>query len=147
MPKLISEGICMCFNKTIVQSMLKHVISENGPLVLILRSYSQIFHYKSHRFKFAKSSRTDMDHQKLRNKFCFWPGDKAFRPVKKFYELRNFKNTNRKVSPKCSFFNLMNRQTRVKRKVAFFLSSTVGQKSQNIVVSHPSTLLFVVAIL
>ena len=33
----------MCFNKTIVQSMLKHVVSENGPLVLILQSYSQIF--------------------------------------------------------------------------------------------------------
>ena len=33
----------MCFNKAIVQSMLKHVVSENGPLVLILQSYSQIF--------------------------------------------------------------------------------------------------------
>ena len=43
MPKLMSEGICMCFNKAIVPSMLKHVASENGPLVLILQSYSQIF--------------------------------------------------------------------------------------------------------
>ena len=43
MPKLMSEGICMCFNKTIVSSMFKHVVSENGPLVLILQSYSQIF--------------------------------------------------------------------------------------------------------
>ena len=43
MPKLISEGICMCFNKAIVQSMLKHAVSENGPLVLTLQSYSQIF--------------------------------------------------------------------------------------------------------
>ena len=33
----------MCFNKAIVPSMLKHVASENGPLVLILQSYSQIF--------------------------------------------------------------------------------------------------------
>ena len=43
MPKLMSEGICMCFNKAMVQSMFKHVASENGPLVLILQSYSQIF--------------------------------------------------------------------------------------------------------
>ena len=33
----------MCFYKDIVQSMFKHVVSENGPLVLILQSYSQIF--------------------------------------------------------------------------------------------------------
>ena len=33
----------MCFYKAIVQSMFKHVASENGPLVLILQSYSQIF--------------------------------------------------------------------------------------------------------
>ena len=33
----------MCFNKAIIQSMFKHVASENGPLVLILESYSQIF--------------------------------------------------------------------------------------------------------
>ena len=33
----------MCFNKSIVPSMFKHVASENGPLVLILQSYSQIF--------------------------------------------------------------------------------------------------------
>ena len=39
----MSKGICMCFNKAIVQSMFKHVSSENGPLVLILQSYSQIF--------------------------------------------------------------------------------------------------------
>ena len=43
MPKLMSEGICMCFNKAIVQSMFKHVESENGQLVLILQSYSRIF--------------------------------------------------------------------------------------------------------
>ena len=35
------EGICMCFYKAIVQSMFKHVASENAPLVLILQSYSQ----------------------------------------------------------------------------------------------------------
>ena len=39
----MSEGICMCFNKAIVPNMFKHVASENGPLVLILQSYSQIF--------------------------------------------------------------------------------------------------------
>ena len=37
------EGIFMCFYKAIVQSMFKHVVSENGPLVLIMQSYSQIF--------------------------------------------------------------------------------------------------------
>ena len=39
----MSEGICMCVNKAIVQSMLKHVVSVSGPLVLILQSRSQIF--------------------------------------------------------------------------------------------------------
>ena len=29
------EGICMCFYKAIVQSMFKHVASENAPLVLL----------------------------------------------------------------------------------------------------------------
>ena len=33
----------MCFNKAIVPRMFKHVVSENGPLVLILQSYYQIF--------------------------------------------------------------------------------------------------------
>ena len=47
-----------------------------------------------------------------------------------------------------SLFDSTNTQMYVKinRKVAF-LSSTVGQKSQNIVVIHPSTPLFFVAIL
>ena len=39
----MSEGICMCFDMAIVQSMFKHVASENGPLVLILQNYFQIF--------------------------------------------------------------------------------------------------------
>ena len=43
MPKFMSEGICMCFNKAIVHSMFKHAGSENGPLVITLQSYSQIF--------------------------------------------------------------------------------------------------------
>ena len=43
MPKLMSEGICMCFNKGTVQNMFKHVAFGNGPLVLILQSRSQIF--------------------------------------------------------------------------------------------------------
>ena len=33
----------MCFNKAIVRNMFKHVASENGPFVLMLQSYSQIF--------------------------------------------------------------------------------------------------------
>ena len=37
------EGISICFYKAIIQSMFKHVASENGPLVLILQSYYQIF--------------------------------------------------------------------------------------------------------
>ena len=73
-------------------------------------------------------------------KFCFWSGDKAFRPVKNFYELRNFTNTKRKNCPTCSFFNLINRQMCIKiNRKATFLSSTVGRKSQNIIVTHPST--------
>ena len=43
MPKLMSEEICMYFDKSIVQSMFKHVAFENGPLVLMLQSYSPIF--------------------------------------------------------------------------------------------------------
>ena len=43
MLKLMLEGICMCFNKAIVQSMFKHVASENGSLVLMLQTHSQIF--------------------------------------------------------------------------------------------------------
>ena len=39
----MSKGICMCFNKAILPSMFEHVASENGPLVLILQSHSQIF--------------------------------------------------------------------------------------------------------
>ena len=41
MLKLMSEGICVCFYKAIVQSMFKHVASENGPLVLKLQSSFQ----------------------------------------------------------------------------------------------------------
>ena len=33
----------MCFYKTVVQSMFKHVASENAPSVIILQSYFQIF--------------------------------------------------------------------------------------------------------
>ena len=48
MLKLMSEGICMCFNKAIIQSMFKHFASENGLLVLMLQTYSQIFIVKAH---------------------------------------------------------------------------------------------------
>ena len=41
MPTLMSEGICMCFNKA--TKHVQDVASENGPLVLILQSYSQFF--------------------------------------------------------------------------------------------------------
>ena len=45
------EGICICFYKAIVQSMFKHVASENAPLVL-LQSTAKLFsnfHYiKAH---------------------------------------------------------------------------------------------------
>ena len=80
-----------------------------------------------------KFSRTDLDHQKLQNKFCFWPWDKAFRSTKKFYELQNFTNTKRKNCPKCSFLNLMNMQTHVKinRKVAFFIEYSGTKKSKS----------------
>ena len=43
MTKLMSEEICMCFNKAIGKSMFKHVASKNGLLVLILQGYSRIF--------------------------------------------------------------------------------------------------------
>ena len=40
----------MCFYKAIVQSMIEHVATENenGHLVLILQSYSQIFTVLKH---------------------------------------------------------------------------------------------------
>ena len=37
------EGICMCFYKAIIQRISEHIASENGPLVLMLHRYSQIF--------------------------------------------------------------------------------------------------------
>ena len=36
----------LCFNRVIVPRTFKHVASENGPLVLILQSYPQIFYVK-----------------------------------------------------------------------------------------------------
>ena len=43
MPKVMLEGICTCFKKKVfIPSMFKHVASDNGPLALILQSYSQI---------------------------------------------------------------------------------------------------------
>ena len=56
----MSEGIHMCFNKAIIQSVFKHVASGNGPFVLILESHSQIFIVKHIEF-----SRTDLDNLKL----------------------------------------------------------------------------------
>ena len=57
MRKLMSERIRMCFNKAVVQSVLKHVAPGNDPLVLILESHSQIFIVKHIKF-----SRTDLDY-------------------------------------------------------------------------------------
>ena len=54
----MSEGIYMCFNITIVQSMFKHVASENGPLVNTAKVISN-FHCKAHLLKF---SRTHLGH-------------------------------------------------------------------------------------
>ena len=47
--KPVSEEICVCFNKAIVQSMFKHVASRNGSLVLMLHLviFSN-FHCKVH---------------------------------------------------------------------------------------------------
>ena len=42
-PKLMFRRHLYVFYKTVVQSMFKHVASENVPLVLILQSYLQIF--------------------------------------------------------------------------------------------------------
>ena len=50
----------LCFSKAIVPSTFKDVASENGPLVLILQSYSQIFIAKH--VHLTKFSRTDLDH-------------------------------------------------------------------------------------
>ena len=47
MPKLMSEGICMCFNKAIVSSMFKHVASENGASFNTAKLFSN-FHCKAH---------------------------------------------------------------------------------------------------
>ena len=54
------KRICMCFYTAIVQSMFKHVASENGPLVLILQKLFSEFHsVKAHWLKFG---RTNLDH-------------------------------------------------------------------------------------
>ena len=122
MPKLISEGICMCFYKAIIQSMFKHVASGNGSLVSILQSYFQIFNVKHIDWSLAELIWT--------TKNCRISSVSV--SLDKLYELRNFTNTNRRNCPKRSFFNSTNRQTRVKnifRKVAFLLN-TVGQKSK-----------------
>ena len=104
----------MCFNKAIIPSMFKHVASENGPLVLILQSYSQIF---------IDLNLVELIWTTKNCEISSVSGMVSFRPVKKFYELRNFTNTRRKNCPTCSFFNLINRQMCIKinRKVAFLI--------------------------
>ena len=111
MPKLMSEGICMWFNKAIVPSMFKHVASENGPLALILQSYSQIFIVKHIDINLVELIWT--------TKNC----EISSVSGPKFYELRNFTNTKRNNCPTCSFFNLINRQMcmKINRKVAFLI--------------------------
>ena len=99
MPKLMSEEICMCFNKAIVQNMFKHVASENGPLVLILQSYSQIFIVKH-----IDRNLVELIWTSINSEISSVSGlVTALRPVKKFYELRNFTNTKRKICPTCFF--------------------------------------------
>ena len=46
----------------------------------------------------------------MRNKFCFWPGDKAFKPVKKSMNEKTLQIQIEKKLPKIQFF-----------KVAFFV--------------------------
>ena len=48
MPKLISEGICMCFYKAIVKSMFKHVASGNGSLDFNTAKLFSNFQCKAH---------------------------------------------------------------------------------------------------
>ena len=44
----MSEGICMRFNKAIVQSMFKHVASGNGPLLHNTSKSFSNFHCEAH---------------------------------------------------------------------------------------------------
>ena len=125
----MSKGTCMCFNKAIVQNMFKHVASENGPLVLILQSYSQIFIVKHIDWdlveliwtikncqissvsglvtKLSDQSRSSMNYETL--------------------QIRKEKNC-----PTGSFFNLINRQMCIKinRKVAFFIKFSRTKRSK-----------------
>ena len=92
----------MCFYKVIVQSMFKHIASENGPLVLILQSYSQIFIVLKHiDCNLVELIWTTKNYCK--NKFCFWPGDKAFKPVKKSMNFETLQIRTEKNCPRCIF--------------------------------------------
>ena len=110
--------------------MFKHVASENGLLVLILQSYSQIF--------IAKHIDWDLVELIWTTKSCEISSVSglvtklSFRPVKKFYELRKLYKYEKKNCPTCSFFNLINRQMCIKinRKVAFFILYSRTKKSK-----------------
>ena len=56
----------------------------------------------------------------------------SFQTCKKFYELRDFTNTNRQNCPKCSFSQSMHRQTSVRknRTVTFFIEYSRTKKSK-----------------
>ena len=109
----------LCFNKGIVPSTFKHVASENGPLVLILQSYSQIF--------IVKHIDVNLVELVCTTKNCEIGSVSGLvtkpSPMQKFYELRNFTITRRKNCPTCSFFNIINRQMciEINRKVAFLI--------------------------
>ena len=97
----MSEGICISFNKAIIQSMFKHVASENAPLVLILQSYSKIF--------IAKHIDWDLVELICTTKSCEincvsrLVTKLSFRPVKKFYELRKLYKYEKKKLPTVQF--------------------------------------------
>ena len=100
----------MCFNKAIVQNMFKHVASDNGPLVLILQSNSQIFIVKH-----IDRNLVELIWTSKNSEISSVSGlVTALRPVKKFYQLPNFTNAKRKICPTCFFFNLINRHMCIK---------------------------------
>ena len=68
----------LCFNKAIVPSTFKHVGSENGPLVLILQCYSQIFIVKHIDLNLVELVWTTKNCE-----ISFRSGDKAFKTSKK----------------------------------------------------------------
>ena len=88
--------------------MFKHVGSENGPLVLILQGYSQIFIVKHIDLNLVELTWTTINCE------ISSVSGLVTKPSDQFYELRNFTNTRRKNFPTCSFFYLINSQMCIK---------------------------------